>query len=537
MFFPKITTSLSAIVLCVGFASASLAALIEDSLEFPMTIWGLLMDDDNVVSAGAVVSFINLDSGGNFKISGLTTTVAGKFGGDSAYDINIALSEFTGELVLQVSADGQTFTLAGDDLTAADSNPAGCPATDALGFVSETCQYNIDISEASIIDLDLIPMGATFSNGSAVFSGDTVIHGSADLNVAGSDSFTVSGGNLTVHSSVKSDNLMKIFAGTTIIVADGTWSGKLSPPAIVSQSGGTIVFTAGDSVAKLDFGISPAFVQIKIDGSCNSSGYTVNRKSFGESSPSTAGVTNITTTTSGDDCLLSFYSRYFSEFTVAVSVNSDSSSSEGGRGGSTGRTTLIVEDENEEEFELQSVGVASPFIDIDGHWAADFIDSLRLAGVIDSKSVGIFSPNAELTRAELIKIVVNLYGIEVPTEVTTQPFSDIKIDEWYAPFVAAVKIAGIVDGYDNNTFRPNNPVSRVEALKIILGVTGFEIAGGEMNFPDTELGQWYEKYVAFAVLHELMSGYENGNFGPGNSMTRAQFAKVAMLSLDITELQ
>ena len=542
--FRKIVSSFVALALVATFASASFAEIFADSLEFPMTIWGALVDSTGNVAAGATVSFIDFDStNGNSKIGELTTSVAGRFGGDSAYDTNIALPKFTGELVIQVVTGGQTFTLDSDDLTAAVNNSANCPAKNALAFASETCRFDIDLTGASTKNLNLIPSGATIGSGSLTLSGDTTVTGSADLGAAGGGSTTTSGGDLTIHSSNEHENFTRISTGTNISVADGSWSGILNSPEITSNSAGTIVFTAGDPGAKLDFGTSPALVQIKIDGACNSAGYSVKRQSFGESATSSDGITNVTTTTVGSACVITFSTQYFSQFTVAKvasgsTANTSSSSSSGGGGGGGSSTppttTAAVEDE---EFELQSAGVASPFTDIDGHWAAEFIDNLRLMGAIDGKATGIFAPDDNLTRAELVKIVVNLYGIEVPTEVTTQPFSDVKIDEWYAPFVAAVKTAGIVDGYDNNTFRPNNPVSRVEALKIILGATGFEIVGGEMNFPDTESGQWYEKYVAFAVLHELMSGYENGNFGPGNPMTRAQFAKVAMLSLDIAEPQ
>ncbi|MFA5352525.1 MAG: S-layer homology domain-containing protein, partial [Candidatus Gracilibacteria bacterium] len=65
--------------------------------------------------------------------------------------------------------------------------------------------------------------------------------------------------------------------------------------------------------------------------------------------------------------------------------------------------------------------------------------------------------------------------------------------------------------------------------------TGLQIAGGEMNFSDTKKGQWYEKYVAFASSHAIISGYTNGNFGPANSITRAELAKIAMLSLELKE--
>ncbi|MCF7856725.1 S-layer homology domain-containing protein [Candidatus Gracilibacteria bacterium] len=216
----------------------------------------------------------------------------------------------------------------------------------------------------------------------------------------------------------------------------------------------------------------------------------------------------------------------------------------GGGGGGVDPSILAAviaemsgEPEPETEFELQSSEVADPFTDIGGHWAESYIDNLRLTGAISGKSEGTFAPNAFLTRAELVKIVVNLYALEIPAELTTKPFSDVELDAWYAPYVAAAKNAGIIGGYSEGTFRPEQLVSRVEALKIVLEATGLTIVGGEMNFPDTERGQWYEKYVAFSALNGIVNGYANGNFGPADSITRAEFSKVAILTIELTDAQ
>ncbi|MFH1546112.1 MAG: S-layer homology domain-containing protein, partial [Patescibacteria group bacterium] len=188
-------------------------------------------------------------------------------------------------------------------------------------------------------------------------------------------------------------------------------------------------------------------------------------------------------------------------------------------------------------FELQSSEIADPFTDIGGHWAENYIDDLRLTGSINGKSEGIFAPNESLTRAELVKIVVNLYALTIPTEIASKPFNDVEIDAWYAPYVAAAKNAGIIGGYSDETFRPEQLVSRVEALKIVLEATGLTIVGGEMDFPDTEQGQWYEKYVAFSKLNGIVNGYANGNFGPADSITRAEFSKVSILTTELPAAQ
>ncbi|MDP4011793.1 MAG: S8 family serine peptidase [Candidatus Roizmanbacteria bacterium] len=182
-----------------------------------------------------------------------------------------------------------------------------------------------------------------------------------------------------------------------------------------------------------------------------------------------------------------------------------------------------------QSVELQSSSVAAPFGDINGHWAESFIDNLRLKGVINGKAEGKFEPDSQITRAELVKIVVNLYGIDVPASLSEKPFSDVEIGEWYAPYVSAAKTAGLIGGYSDGTFKPNQAVSRVEALKILLEASKKDLTAETVTFPDTSATAWYAKYINYAKTKGLVDGYKNGTFGPTKNITRGEFAKLASM--------
>lgn len=184
---------------------------------------------------------------------------------------------------------------------------------------------------------------------------------------------------------------------------------------------------------------------------------------------------------------------------------------------------------------IEGAEVAPPFTDIEGHWAASYIEKLRLKGVISGKKPGIFDPDGTITRAELLKIALRAFGIETANPETA-PFPDVELYEWYTEYVAIAKVRKFVEGYADGTFRPNHNVSRAEALKILLSISGLTIDSEKgYYFPDVDVEAWYSKYIAFALDNVIVAGYADGNFRPHDPITRAQVVKLAALILDLME--
>lgn len=209
--------------------------------------------------------------------------------------------------------------------------------------------------------------------------------------------------------------------------------------------------------------------------------------------------------------------------------------SSGGSGGggssnsSSGSSSNKNSDDEDSTVELQSTSVATPFTDIVGHWAATYIDNLRLKGIVNGKFEGTFAPDAQITRAELVKIVVNLYQLNKMDTISVKPFSDVEIDTWYATYIEAAKTAGVLEGYSDGTFKPNQAISRVEALKILLVASRKDLAAEVSTFTDTAESDWYAMYINYAKAKGLIQGYADGSFGPNKQITRGEFAKLASL--------
>lgn len=147
------------------------------------------------------------------------------------------------------------------------------------------------------------------------------------------------------------------------------------------------------------------------------------------------------------------------------------------------------------------------FRDILGHWAKTYIEKLYLKGIVSGKTETSFAPNKNLTRAELTKIALNSFEFDLPENVTQKPFSDVALDAWYVAFVAKGKDEGIIGGYADGTFRPNQPVNRAEALKILIEAAGIDTADYEAQFLDTEQTAWYSPYIAYAKQKGIVEGY------------------------------
>lgn len=165
---------------------------------------------------------------------------------------------------------------------------------------------------------------------------------------------------------------------------------------------------------------------------------------------------------------------------------------------------------------LPSLGFAH-FSDIQDHRYATAIDALAKHQIVQGYPGNLFKPDQSITRAELLKIILFAANIErFPIEESC--FRDIHSNERYAEVVCTAKAMGIVQGYPDGTFKPNQKVSLVEGLK--MAIVGFGIEAKETN-PDLR----YEKYLDFSHQHAIFSKYE---FFPEQDLSRGMMAHLAI---------
>ncbi|MCR4428308.1 MAG: S-layer homology domain-containing protein [Caldiserica bacterium] len=136
------------------------------------------------------------------------------------------------------------------------------------------------------------------------------------------------------------------------------------------------------------------------------------------------------------------------------------------------------------------------FSDLGGHWAEDFIDSLVERGAIQGFPDNTFRPDSLVTRAQAVKVILLSLGIQ-PTEASL-PYSDISPGHWAYKFVATASKLGIVKGYPDGTFKPEGFITRGEILAMICRAVGWreESPSGSFLFPqDVPQEDWVAGYL------------------------------------------
>ncbi len=130
-----------------------------------------------------------------------------------------------------------------------------------------------------------------------------------------------------------------------------------------------------------------------------------------------------------------------------------------------------------------------PMRDITGHKYEDAIWFVYNNGIVEGYEDGSYKPDKNINRAELLKIVVeSKYDNEFEAYQSVNCFSDVFADQWYAKYVCFGQDADIVEGYNDGTFRPAKNINFVEALKIVMIGMGYEYIEGDPWFrPIVEL--------------------------------------------------
>lgn len=137
---------------------------------------------------------------------------------------------------------------------------------------------------------------------------------------------------------------------------------------------------------------------------------------------------------------------------------------------------------------------------------------------------GSVRPNGSITRAEVVTIFFRLLTDEAreASWTTSNPYPDVDGKDWFNVAVSTMTTAGIVEGYEDGTFRPNAAITRAELAAI---VSRFDETFGtftpESDFPDIT-GHWAETYIRHAADRGWVVGYPDGTFRPAQSITRAE---------------
>lgn len=159
--------------------------------------------------------------------------------------------------------------------------------------------------------------------------------------------------------------------------------------------------------------------------------------------------------------------------------------------------------------------------DIAGHWAESVITQWQSKGLIQGYEDGTFKPGNTITRAEFVTLMNNAKGFWSEGSIN---FSDVKNGSWFYSAVARAVAAGYVKGYSDGSFKPNNTITRAEAAMMIANTAKLSAnEAGAYRFTDIgSIPAWARGSVGAVVAAGYMTGYPDGSFDANASISRAE---------------
>ncbi len=182
-------------------------------------------------------------------------------------------------------------------------------------------------------------------------------------------------------------------------------------------------------------------------------------------------------------------------------------------------------------FSLSFPALAANFSDVAAtHKNAVAIQTLKDAGLVAGYKDGTYKPDTQVSRAEALSIIEKAVGIDTSAKTTAKlPFTDVSDKEWYFPVIAKAVALKKTKGYEDKTFRPNNPVTLPEALA--LSVSFYDVTLKKLS-PDPlieglDRSDWYVRHAQYAQSNNIIELDENTRrLDPKAALTRGQLAEI-----------
>ena len=153
-----------------------------------------------------------------------------------------------------------------------------------------------------------------------------------------------------------------------------------------------------------------------------------------------------------------------------------------------------------------------------------YVRCLACKSVLGGYSDGTFRPQADVTRGQLSKIISNAAGYSDTPQ--GQHFPDVAPGSTFYLYVERMAVRGIIGGYGDGLFRPNNSATRGQISKIVSNALGYNDTPSGQKFADVPPGSPYYTFVERIASKGIIGGYADGTFRPNNNATRGQVAKI-----------
>ncbi|QCT01522.1 hypothetical protein E6C60_0801 [Paenibacillus algicola] len=175
------------------------------------------------------------------------------------------------------------------------------------------------------------------------------------------------------------------------------------------------------------------------------------------------------------------------------------------------------------------------FSDTAEHWSKDAVHDMGSRMIVNGTGKGVFSPNQEITRAELAAIMVQALGLKA--EEGSTAFADVEASAWYAGAVEAAFQYGLISGFQDGLFHPTDKVTREQAMVMLsraMTLTGLyenveqqHVKEILAHFADgAQIADWAKSQAANALQAGIIHGKGGQKLAPKDAITRAEAAAI-----------
>ncbi len=181
-----------------------------------------------------------------------------------------------------------------------------------------------------------------------------------------------------------------------------------------------------------------------------------------------------------------------------------------------------------------TVSAEEPFDDVkENHWYYRAVEYCYENGLMSGMSATTFAPSGTVTREQFVKTLANMEGIdEEAYKVEQSPFTDVKLNQWYAPAVEWSRQTGIVAGLSADTFGVGRPITREQIARLLRGYAEYKgkdvSASADLSAfaDDDKISDWALDGFKYAVAKGIFKGNDKNELNPRGNATRAELATI-----------
>ncbi len=167
--------------------------------------------------------------------------------------------------------------------------------------------------------------------------------------------------------------------------------------------------------------------------------------------------------------------------------------------------------------------------DVTGHWAEDSINKLVALGAVSGYPDGSFKPNANITRAEFVTVLVKAFKLE---SKSGKVFPDT-VNSWAKDYIATATAYGIASGYNDQNFGADDLITREQMVVMVIKAAQLAPASAGIVFADSNsISAWARESIATALNKGIIKGFPDNTIRPGNNASRAEAITVIANALN-----